>query len=369
MTGVFDGINPFFTVSDLSKDERFKDYSYVRESPHWRFYSGCPLTTNSGINIGALCILDDKPRDGLTKDQEQFANMMSRTIMMQLEMYREVDERRKGTRMSRGLNAFVEGKTHLESEDNIDGEPSPVATELDEQNAQPDLDRSNNNSDDVLSGVMSRVHSSVDHSGNSTPSQVDTQPGHVHNNIDLQQRVTFSRAANLLRESLELKDGGVVFLDTVVGISAGDSEDFGRSTSSAENSAKDEQRYTSSTDNETRRYYQSAFESSSGPQDDLKKAGVLGNSVDYPLDRANINNVPAFSPLSERALQRLLKKYPRGKLWSFDEDDSLSCEDERRVPSSGQTSVEVSQKRQHRKVEARMLQTCFPLGSYLSIAL
>ena len=47
-----------FEIQDLSKDERFKDRSYVQDAPKLRYYFGVPLKTNDGLNIGALCVLD-----------------------------------------------------------------------------------------------------------------------------------------------------------------------------------------------------------------------------------------------------------------------------------------------------------------------
>ena len=48
-----------FEVQDLSKDERFKERFYVEDDPKIRYYFGVPLKTNDGINIGALCVLDN----------------------------------------------------------------------------------------------------------------------------------------------------------------------------------------------------------------------------------------------------------------------------------------------------------------------
>ncbi|TDO29179.1 GAF domain-containing sensor histidine kinase [Sediminibacterium goheungense] len=48
----------FFEVKDLSADERFKDKFYVKDDPNLRYYFGVPLSTNNGIQLGALCVLD-----------------------------------------------------------------------------------------------------------------------------------------------------------------------------------------------------------------------------------------------------------------------------------------------------------------------
>ena len=47
-----------FEISDLSIDERSKDFFYVRGPLNLRYYFGIPLRTPEGYNIGALCVLD-----------------------------------------------------------------------------------------------------------------------------------------------------------------------------------------------------------------------------------------------------------------------------------------------------------------------
>ncbi|MCJ1420684.1 hypothetical protein MMC32_007043 [Xylographa parallela] len=365
LAGVPGGMNPFFTVPDLSKDKRFKNLVYVKGKPHWRFYSGCPLTTKNGVNIGALCALDDEPRFGLTKEEESFVNTISQTIMRYLEMSRETEERKKGTRMSRGLNAFVEGKTWLGPEDIDDGVISSVKVESDRKASKPSLDRSsssNNESSGDPTNLQSPVNVSgvITQSGTMSPSQGDLQVAQVHKDIDIQQRVTFSRAANLLRESLNLHHGGIIFLDTVVGFSAGDDDVSAGSSSSTEDSTQDDTEKSLPKGHKIRGYSQTTFQSSAKPDSDPKKAGVLGKCTEFPLGPADVDQIPAFTPLNEKELEQLIKKYPRGKLWSFDEEGSISSSEEELQPQlSRKASEKASQRRHRRKMEAKTLQNCF----------
>ncbi|KAI9847520.1 MAG: hypothetical protein M1838_000846, partial [Thelocarpon superellum] len=110
--------NSCFTVCDLSKDDRFKLRPYVSGAPHLRFYGGTPITTQRGINIGCLCVLDDRPRDDLTLEQRDFLGVMARNIMIHLEGCREAEIRKRSVKMGRALAAFVDGKT--ERPDGVD---------------------------------------------------------------------------------------------------------------------------------------------------------------------------------------------------------------------------------------------------------
>ena len=59
-----------FIIPDASKDERFFDNPLVTEAPYIRFYAGYPLKLRQGINIGTLCLLDQKPKDFDEEDQQ-----------------------------------------------------------------------------------------------------------------------------------------------------------------------------------------------------------------------------------------------------------------------------------------------------------
>ncbi|MCC9166348.1 GAF domain-containing protein [Pontibacter harenae] len=49
-----------------------------------RFYAGAPLITSDGYNIGALCIVDKKPRDFSTSDQKMLESLAS-AVMDEIE--------------------------------------------------------------------------------------------------------------------------------------------------------------------------------------------------------------------------------------------------------------------------------------------
>lgn len=70
-------------VSDLSQDVRFKGGALDREGV--RFYAGAPLTTRDGFTLGAMCVLDTKPRT-LTAQQAKVLTDLAAMVMSQVEL-------------------------------------------------------------------------------------------------------------------------------------------------------------------------------------------------------------------------------------------------------------------------------------------
>ncbi|KAI4940864.1 hypothetical protein J4E91_011183 [Alternaria rosae] len=98
-----------FVVNDLTKHPDLSTRPYVTGFPNGRFYAGVPITTPSGVNIGAYCILDDKVRDGISKKDLSFLGDMSQTVVNHLESVRALSERQQTNRMVAGLGDFVRG--------------------------------------------------------------------------------------------------------------------------------------------------------------------------------------------------------------------------------------------------------------------
>ncbi len=51
-----------FVVSDLRRDERFSGNPLVTREPPIRFYAGAPLVYQESVRLGALCLMDRRPR-------------------------------------------------------------------------------------------------------------------------------------------------------------------------------------------------------------------------------------------------------------------------------------------------------------------
>jgi PAS domain S-box-containing protein len=75
-------------VRDAKADPRFADNPLVTGDANFRFYAGAPLITPEGHALGALCVIDNKPRT-LTAEQLAALRALSRHVVSQLELQRQ----------------------------------------------------------------------------------------------------------------------------------------------------------------------------------------------------------------------------------------------------------------------------------------
>ncbi|GJD51813.1 Sensor histidine kinase RcsC [Methylobacterium crusticola] len=81
-------------IADLTRDPRTARNPLVAGPPALRFYAGHPLLTPEGLPLGALCVLDTRPRpDGVTPRQAAALAGLARQVMAQLELRRALRER------------------------------------------------------------------------------------------------------------------------------------------------------------------------------------------------------------------------------------------------------------------------------------
>jgi signal transduction histidine kinase/DNA-binding response OmpR family regulator len=86
----------------------------VEGAPHSKFYAGVPIRSPSGHSIGTYCVLDDKPRDGLSEFELCFLKDMATTVMRHLEMTRATDDHKRGGVMVRSLGSFADGRSSVD---------------------------------------------------------------------------------------------------------------------------------------------------------------------------------------------------------------------------------------------------------------
>lgn len=82
-----------FEVADLSADDRFREKFYVTGDPNVRYYYGVPLRTSSGLQIGALCVLD-KERKSLDPEKVELIKIIADEIVGRLKTHKVLENLR-----------------------------------------------------------------------------------------------------------------------------------------------------------------------------------------------------------------------------------------------------------------------------------
>ena len=81
------GFEPM-VVPDTHLDARFVNNPLVSGEPHVRFYAGAPLINPEGYALGALCILDRRPRT-LSQQQLRLLGHLADAVMHAVEAHRQ----------------------------------------------------------------------------------------------------------------------------------------------------------------------------------------------------------------------------------------------------------------------------------------
>ncbi|KAK4501312.1 hypothetical protein PRZ48_007120 [Zasmidium cellare] len=337
-------------VNDLSEDTRFCDRPFVTHGPKARFYAGVPITTPRGINIGAYCVLDDKKRDGLDEASVSFMRDMAATVMTHLEMVRATAEHKVGTSMIAGLGAFIDGASgfrdwaaqnadwNLDEDPNISHplgvQPMTVETSAVAQAAK----QAGEQMEDERRRSLTRSSPAPQRSRGSTITSSPSRGPQILNPRTLKGKKsadsfedpvaqnmqrTFERAATLVREAMNVD--GVIFLDAAVGTFGGlvehpDSLSNTEQSSDCHNSAAEtttgtdvEEKMTKDSDQLPRLCHTLAYSFNTQAIINLEK---------------NMSTIKRPGDMTEKFLRSLLRRYPRGKIWSFNEYGDASSDDE-----------------------------------------
>lgn len=330
--------------------------------------------------------------------------------MGHMEVFREAEERKKVMRMSRGLNAFVEGKSALSPHDSalrssiLNPSKSAESGQVESLDCLTIVAQSKNTHVIVSDGLdyespavlaengkacdkfspasgtlptadttRNEIIPPTDQDDSQSESEDETQT----EKVDTGHQRTIKRAANLLHHSLDLKDeGGVLYLDTTMNY-------HGRGGNPRTNPQKSDikaQDYfeapTGSKSSPPRRKSSISTpkifmdDANIGPLDERKPqypAGIISLSISN--DCMGVQNganetaaVTSFTPLGEDTLQYFMNRYPRGKLWSFDEDGSLLASEGGPTQGDRTTLGNRASRSQKTQLIARMLRKHFPAG-------
>ncbi|RAL17396.1 hybrid sensor histidine kinase/response regulator [Aspergillus homomorphus CBS 101889] len=303
----------FVEVNDLSRDERYRDLPFVRGDPGFRFYAGTPLTAAKSINIGSIFVLDKRPHpNGLSKLDKEALVTVGALVTEYLSVSRQATDGRRAARLSQALNQFVEGSSEFEAA-SLPTTPAPGAGSS--LSPPPRSTRSAPRSAESAGG--NEVRSQRSYSSRQTLSQGKRSSGTRSRSRNRRGSTSiseasarqdmeasagdswmFQRAANLLRESLELgNDGGVIFLR-------------------ADPTLQYDSRW--------------GGEKYSRQPPGLPQVLAVSTSQEPFSPRSGSTTEYPASELSLEFLHQLFCRYRHGRLWSFHRDGLLSSSDDDR---------------------------------------
>jgi GAF domain-containing protein len=326
---------PVSIINHLDSDARFCQI----QDPARQFYAGVPIRSPAGVNIGVYCVFDHTPRpQGLREEEIHFIRDLSVIIMDYLAYKRSHEWYHREQRMLRGLGGFVEGEAGLpvpkapaERDTSSSGQlpsggggtESPKTVQAPPTTAPATLLRQKRTLPPAGGAPSDERTSHTEANGGTAlpvrpprPPSTKDPTGPADESRSGIERI-FSRAANLIRESLEIE--GAVFLDANIRSYGG----MVGNMSSPILAPRDAEARHSPMESG------SSDESAQGPGFDLPDTGpamsrVLGFSTARTSSIAG-NTVPAeLSACRERFLHRLLQRYPKGRIFNFEADGALS---------------------------------------------
>lgn len=336
---------PLTMSGDLTVDNRFCFKLYCQPGSQARFYAAVPIQTRRGVNIGVICVMDETPNKHWKDSYTARLRELSRAVMNHLETMRLGQLHRRNERMNRGLGSFVEGETTISGwqlspnaeaymvNQNYEGALNARQQSL--QSAE-EVSESNQTTPSASPGPSPSVDGLPPRSPHGTPvakqpppqfttasatrqtgtdspvesySPLETDPTPDARCKDL----VFSRAANIVRESLEIE--GCVFYRPKMSPFASRRWEYEETRPTDKVSASHS---TSSSSGE---------EGTSPSSLETLSCQLLGfsTSEQSSID-GGLLSVPGVS-LSNSFLSKLLSRYPKGTIFNFTADGELMSSD------------------------------------------
>ncbi|KAH7116209.1 hypothetical protein B0J11DRAFT_443684, partial [Dendryphion nanum] len=330
-----DGGPACFEVLDLSKDDRFNKLEFVSGPPHFRYYVGVPLRTKRGVNIGSLFAMDDKPRKPISRSVRHFLGVMGDNVVQHLEMIKEKKDRQRLVTMNRCLSAFLDS-----SHQTPNGRPNSTSS------AQRKASRGAQQSSQATGRNAS---STSDSDSNSTSGR----------RVEMDDNLrTFNRAADLLREGLDLEDGGgIIFLDTLAAKARSkrrDTKFTEKDSWSSQESGKEDLPWNTnvhSTQTKTGNLHTSY----------THPAAILAQSHSFQITGSSRYSHDQYMSMSTTELSALIQRHPRGKLFTFDADGLLSpSSSDEQAPSLPYPDNSKPKRTTSSQTEIELLRRSFP---------
>lgn len=334
---------PLTLSQDLTTDARFSSKRNCQPGGATRFYAAVPIRTRRGINIGVYCVMNSTAGGKWTNEYTRRLREISQTIMDHLESQRLKESSRRSYRMNKGLGSFIEGKSTISDSRFGRGdswEQEDVLTPMkqsSQQRQEPQTMQTHTPTAEFpteFPAEPSRHEDSPPRNQhiNSPPTNSSTWEDTDHESgDDGNPTAIFSKAANIIRESIDVE--GCVFFDATM------SSYRLPSTAHGAGETLDQSSSGSSHDE--------PLDSDSG-EELWRRCQLLGSSTS---DSVSLEQGAPRQPsprVAEQFLAKLLRRYPKGKIFNFGADGALqpsdSSEDDGAFLSSSLASPPPSQK-------------------------
>lgn len=236
-----------YIIRDLRQDSMFCARPYVTGWPSIRAYLEVPLRTSTGHVIGSYCVVDSQLRDDFNDSAACVMAEVAQSIMDHLDLLKTKQQYERAERLVRGLGVFVDGCSSLQDVQRHGSTHAPPDTVPFHDGLL---------SEDINQATSGSLSLGLEKASETTPSSVETDnSSHAElptplssftdvDPLDLQchltkpnegsqsfpdttpcppqpksslppaprdAQLTFSRAANLIREGTSIE--GIVFLD------------------------------------------------------------------------------------------------------------------------------------------------------------
>jgi len=308
-------------IGDLAADGCSCIREDIRNDIRTRFYASVALVSPNGATVGALCFFDDKPRDGLSKEQVTLFKDLALTVVDYLATYTIKDQYCRGERFTRGLVSFAEGASALIPFERSHRRQSSTAPQTPDLSSATDKDAFS--PDDTRDSKDFHSPNQTIRSRSSTVPKTNRARAARHRSIrSLQDSILptdsksmFSRAASVMMASSDLD--GVLILDASV---AANGEGRRANGSGTEPPSESYQSRSSSDEGSSNNTEDSSHAQSSSSS---KICQLLGVATPNQQDTAE------YGTMLESELARLLREYPHGKIFTFTSEGlSLSSTEE-----------------------------------------
>ncbi|KAK7946259.1 uncharacterized protein PG986_010580 [Apiospora aurea] len=332
---------PVTMVNDLQADGRFCLKPYCAPGSPARFYASVPIRSPRGINIGVYCLMHTQPiskQDAKAAGIDVIIRHVTRTIMNHLESRRSAVALKRSENMMLGVASYISNQNtatvdfhaniyppHARDKGSRTSVPS-FSSQIDnaESSSQPDKsttplsidvcgDKDHTASENMKGGNAGTSRDTGDctsHPG-VPPRTISATSAPARFSLssdgdDLSLGSIFTRAADVVRESLDI--GDVTFYNASSG-------SFGSRVDTQPSRDQPSDPFSTSSSSDEMSQQSRAHDSGT--------CLLLGTSRSVLSDSHDPSSTGPPLSLPASLLSSLLKRYPRGRVFNFDEHGAL----------------------------------------------